>query len=511
MKSEVSMKKMRNKSFFAVCMIMVLLAGVVLTDSYQISAEENDGTDLVLNPLYENVLDVAEEAARFEGMENSGIMPLEEPFYGTEKGIIDYLKSQMVQRNNTIVCLLDSSEYRADSFNYIFERAIAHTEGGRGQEGDSLAFGWKSRKGKILETGDYVQLTYYLTYYTDFEQEKVLTEAVNLAMDEMALAGKSDYEKIKTIYQYVCDNVNYDSNMGELKYTPYSALCNGTAVCQGYAVLFYRFCTEADISTRVIGGIGNEIPHAWNIVKLNGKYYNLDSTWDGEYETTTYNWFLKSDADFSKHIREDAYLTEEFYTAYPMAEMSYNPQSADDYYTGLRNEDGIWKYYENGVWNTEKYGYVEYNGGKFLIAYGKVAVEINGLALDPTSTADWYFLSHGQVQTQHMGLALYDGEWFYIEDGKLATEMVGYVPYDGSLFYVAGGRILQEVNGLAQDPVTGKWYYLSHGQVQTQYTGLAEYDGEWFYVENGVLADTYIGYVNHNGTDFYVEYGMVKG
>ncbi len=511
------MKKMRKKSFVAVCMLLVLMVGLISTDRYQVSAEEVDGTNLVLNPLYEEVLDTDTEAAELAEIENSGIMLLEEgEIYATEKGVIDYLKSQMVQRKNTIICLLDPNAYRADTFNYVFDRAIAHTEDGNGQEGDSLAFGWKSRKGKISQTSEYVQLTYYLTYYTDLEQERALTNAVHLAMEEMELDKKSDYEKIKTIYQYVCDNVDYDydSITGELKYTPYSALCNGTAVCQGYAVLFYRFCIEADISARVIGGIGNDVLHAWNIVELNEEYYNLDSTWDGEYETTTWNWFLKNEADFSGHEREEVYQTREFCAAYPMAEKSYvedTKQNIEKKYTGLKNEGGIWKYYEDGAWNTEKYGYVNFEGSKFLVAHGKVAVEMNGLVQDPIQISDWYYLANGQAQTQYTGLAEYDGEWFYVDEGKLDTELSGYVSYDGGLFYIGIGRIMREVNGLAQDLDTQDWYYLAEGQVQTQYTGLAEYDGAWFYVENGVLADNHTGYVKYDGAVFYVENGRVKG
>ena len=55
---------------------------------------------------------------------------------------------------------------------------------------------------------------------------------------------------------------------------------NKTAVCQGYAGLLYRLCLEMGISCRMITGTGNGGAHAWNIVALDGKYYNADSTWD---------------------------------------------------------------------------------------------------------------------------------------------------------------------------------------------------------------------------------------
>lgn len=78
---------------------------------------------------------------------------------------------------------------------------------------------------------------------------------------------------------------------------------------------------ESGVDTRVITGDSGG-PHAWNIVKLNGKYYNLDSTWDAG--SSSYYYFLKSMNDFSNHTRYEEYQTSDFTSAYPMAEKSYS-------------------------------------------------------------------------------------------------------------------------------------------------------------------------------------------
>ena len=42
--------------------------------------------------------------------------------------------------------------------------------------------------------------------------------------------------------------------------------------------------------------------HAWNIVNLDGVWYNVDLTWDdGEGDNVLYTYFLKSNADFPDH------------------------------------------------------------------------------------------------------------------------------------------------------------------------------------------------------------------
>ena len=188
-------------------------------------------------------------------------------------------------------------------------------------------------------------------------------------------------------------------------------------------------------------------------------------------------------------------------------------------YTGLAILDGgaaqPWVYVENGKRNKTYAGYVNYNGSKFYVSAGTMMSDLNGVMIDPNSAPNyvWYFCSNGQVQTQHKGLALYDGEWFYIENGKVAVEMNAFVEYDGGLFAVGAGRIISEYSGLMQDPqnpVSGDWYFFANGQAQTQYTGLAQYDGVWFYIVKGKLASFYTGPVDYNGGTFYVENGMVK-
>ena len=181
----------------------------------------------------------------------------------------------------------------------------------------------------------------------------------------------------------------------------------------------------------------------------------------------------------------------------------------------VKDGNGIFNCYVNGERDYTYKGYVNYEGSKFYVENGSILLSLNGVMIDPNSAPNyvWYFCSNGQVQTQHVGLALYDGEWFYIENGKVAVNMNAFVKYDGGLFAVAAGRIVREYSGLMQDPQnqqTGDWYYFAEGQAQTQYTGLAQYDGQWFYIRSGKLATDITGAVMYDGASFWVEKGMVK-
>jgi transglutaminase/protease-like cytokinesis protein 3 len=90
----------------------------------------------------------------------------------------------------------------------------------------------------------------------------------------------------------------------------------------------YRMFTEAGLEARIISGIGNGASHAWNIVKVEGKWYNIDLTWDdplsynGE-AVLTYDYFLKNTKEFSDHRRDAEYRTDQFLKNYTIAKTSY--------------------------------------------------------------------------------------------------------------------------------------------------------------------------------------------
>lgn len=115
---------------------------------------------------------------------------------------------------------------------------------------------------------------------------------------------KNEYQKIKTIYNYVRENVgNYDYYSGGWRsaFTAYGAAVEGKAVDEGVSSFVFMLCREAGIPARKIRisrkGSGNlfYLDHAANIiklremcildryraaniVKLGGKWYVLDAT-----------------------------------------------------------------------------------------------------------------------------------------------------------------------------------------------------------------------------------------
>lgn len=151
----------------------------------------------------------------------------------------------------------------------------------------------------INENGTY-DISIYLkpSYILTYAQDQQLDSAVTNVLSSIGANTGTDYEKTKNIYDYICSTVTYldyndiTSENLLIKNTAYGALINHTAQCQGYAQLFYLMTAKAGVESRIIIGSANGGGHAWNIVKIDGTFYQVDSTWDAGAET--YRYFLKS-------------------------------------------------------------------------------------------------------------------------------------------------------------------------------------------------------------------------
>ena len=98
--------------------------------------------------------------------------------------------------------------------------------------------------------------------------------------------GKSDYQKIKIIHDYLVDNIEYDETVSKDNiYNIYGALVLNKCVCEGYAKAFQYLANMAEIENTIVIGTGKNSEgrtenHAWNYVKLYNNWYAIDTTWD---------------------------------------------------------------------------------------------------------------------------------------------------------------------------------------------------------------------------------------
>lgn len=89
----------------------------------------------------------------------------------------------------------------------------------------------------------------------------------------------SDYEKVRAVYEYIINTVDYNVDAPENQ-NIYSVFVSRQSVCAGYAKSTQYLLNRMGLfCTYVTGTVRGGEAHAWNIVQCDGAYYNVDATW----------------------------------------------------------------------------------------------------------------------------------------------------------------------------------------------------------------------------------------
>ena len=145
--------------------------------------------------------------------------------------------------------------------------------------------------------------------------ESAISAIENAKNNILAKLKGTDYQNILFLHDYLVDNIEYDSKYKAMgSYSIYGALIERKCVCEGYAKAFKYLANSAGIECELMQGnatnSANETEnHAWNCVKINGTWYEVDATWDdpiviGNNGRATnemkYRYFLKGTNTFNK-------------------------------------------------------------------------------------------------------------------------------------------------------------------------------------------------------------------
>lgn len=214
----------------------------------------------------------------------------------------------------------------------LVKKAMSEEFAKSSSAGDYLKYSWDEYKKSLSgyysyeysKYNYYLIITYKFTYYTTYSQEKRLDKDVQDFINNNININDSKLNKISKIYYYISNNVKYNKNMGNIKYSAYSAYENKSAICQGYSTLLYKMLKEADIdNVRIV----RSSSHSWNIVKIGDLYYHLDATWEAtSNKKGNYNYFLKGSKEINKinkHKIISEYNTKNFKNRYPISNKDY--------------------------------------------------------------------------------------------------------------------------------------------------------------------------------------------
>ena len=204
-----------------------------------------------------------------------------------------------------------------------------------------------------------IRFYYDNTLSSDAYQRRV--KETNAAIEALVAKtkGMNDFEKALYVHDYIILNCEYDLDLlnlikaegtldGEVyseRYTEYSVLVNGTGICGSYALAYRAVMNACGVECLYLSS--KAMNHAWNMIKLDGKWYHVDCCWDDptpdRYGEARRTYFLRTDDEIMK-LNHYSWTPNEYKAT--SSKYSAMPRYAD---TVQKYENGSWYFLESGL------------------------------------------------------------------------------------------------------------------------------------------------------------------
>ncbi len=354
----------------------------------------------------------------------------------------------------------------------------------------------------------------------------------------------SDYEKAKTLHDRLIDTVQYEPTNNDQN--AYGALVEGKAVCNGYARAYQHLMISVGIPAWYIRGTSVNPAtnlyesHAWNLVKLDGKWYYTDVTWDDQGDNTFYAYFNVTKSNFDKdHNVDDKFKNY-------IKNIDATSTEANYYVKSNRVLNGYNRAELIAIIKADKYKtqlYINGDVNKFINDFSddfqNLATELqvvksvniinigNAVILDfetigvwkANANGCWYQYPDGTYPTNK--LEKIDGAFYYFNESGYAVK--GWATIGDGWYYFNESDYKMAVGWLQIG--SSKYYFNSNGKMVS---GWFKIESTWYYFnpdgsmatncwvgnywvnESGTMAT---GWKNIDGSDYYFteESGFTKG
>ena len=265
--TEKSMRKRENrflKGCVVLCVILILAVAAGLAGLFRgsVSTVKERTASSAEQPVFQEVEIPAEEVA-------------EKFYYSTLSEEEQQVYQAVLQgvRNNSETINVEMTD--AKRVNQIYEFVL----------NDFPDIFWCSGAAETtayqIPGGGYSEFCPEYTYEGEQkEQMQAQIEAEAEAILGAADVSQSDpeYDRIRYVYEYVIRSVDYVENASDSQ-NLYSALVNKESVCAGYARETQYLLERLGVFCTYVTGTTRGQPHAWNLVRCDGNYYYVDTTW----------------------------------------------------------------------------------------------------------------------------------------------------------------------------------------------------------------------------------------
>ncbi len=142
--------------------------------------------------------------------------------------------------------------------------------------------------------------TLRISYTADSSEIAAADAEIGKIISAMPSDITKDIDKALWMFEYLCTNFEYDTDFEY--YRANELLANGRGVCNAYSQLYAIILQRLGMSVGY--ATSSAMNHVWNIVKIDGKWYNVDTTWaewiPDRLSHASKAYFLRSDAEMKK-------------------------------------------------------------------------------------------------------------------------------------------------------------------------------------------------------------------
>lgn len=493
-------ERKKPRRFVKVCFFILVVAFLTVPQCV-FAAEKTDNSDAEL--VLQEQEAAEDEAAAYAADDN------QEDFQGTD------MELYLIMEERIKKAMLDNPE--KDTIIVPLGDLKAKRKEEEGQDGNRInnLYSYSPYFPDILMVGLELYSDPFSRYYTYAEvshtkgkKTKEIFEKIDRKLEyiySLVDDTMSDEEKALVIHDYLVSHVHFDGS--QKHWTSYGAIMLGYATAQGYNSAYQYLMNHLGMDACFVSSrLSDPQSHAWNMIQIDGKYYNVDTVCDeSESARVSHKHFLlstddlaaiKPDSNPTKHKLEDK--------VHACTSTKYRNAYWREIDSPIYVQDGIHYYIKNSALCT----YDPATGKETVVWGGKgsgvttLLVKTRDALYCTDYTTVWrYSLKTGRKTVvyelpddQKSFWDINDLRW---EDGQL--EITKY--HASTMEYATIQQSFEE-----ETPVADGWFEDLDGRKyfknQKALTGWQSLDGNfYFFNETGVMQT---GWVEDNGRKYYL-------